>query len=105
MRSSKTIGRPKQSAREQLRQAFLEQKAGVNITDTSNARLVVEKEIQEEENDNQTPMIATLPSNNTKPKQAQSQPTPVVGSALKQTDGTPTMPLTKRKRKKKQVRR
>lgn len=107
MRSSKTIGRPKQSAREQLRQAFLEQKAGVNITDTSNARLFVEKEIEEEEdNNNQTSTIAassnTTNNKATKPQQPQS--TPVVGSALKQTDGTPAMPLTKRKRKKKQVR-
>lgn len=100
LRSSKTIGRPKQSAREQLRQAFLEQKAGVNITDTSNARLFVEKEIEEEE----TSAIASSSNNKaTKPQQPQS--TPVVGSALKQTDGTPAMPLTKRKRKKKQVRK
>lgn len=107
LRSSKTIGRPKQSAREQLRQAFLEQKAGVNITDTSNARLLVEKEIEEEEeeetNNNQISTI-TSSSNNNNNNKAASSTTPVVGSALKQTDGTPAMPLTKRKRKKKQVR-
>ncbi|CDS09619.1 hypothetical protein LRAMOSA10979 [Lichtheimia ramosa] len=105
LRSSKTIGRPKQSAREQLRQAFLEQKAGVNITDTSNARLLVEKEIEEEEeenNNNQTTTIASSSNNNNNNNKAASSTTPVVGSALKQTDGTPAMPLTKRKRKKKQ---
>lgn len=112
LRSSKTIGRPKQSAREQLRQAFLEQKAGVNITDTSNARLLVEREIDEEEenNNNQPSAIASSSSssssnNNKAAKPQQPQSTPVVGSALKQTDGTPAMPLTKRKRKKKQVRK
>ncbi|RCH85352.1 putative ATP-dependent RNA helicase DHR1, partial [Rhizopus stolonifer] len=85
LKSSKLIGRSGQTLREQLRQAMLEQKAGVPLTN-DDVPLVVEKEVED---------LAPMP------EMVYAEPTPVdqpvVGSALKA--GTT---LIKRKRKKKQ---
>lgn len=89
MKSSKLIGRSGQTLREQLRQAMLEQKAGVAITDES-VPLLVEKDIDE-----LPPMPEIVYADD-----ADSNDQPVVGSALKQ-NGV-GLPLVKRKRKKKQ---
>ncbi|CAO3641577.1 unnamed protein product [Mucor hiemalis] len=89
LKSSKLIGRSGQTLREQLRQAMLEQKAGVAITDES-VPLLVEKDIDE-----LPPMPEIVYADD-----AESNDQPVVGSALKQ-NGV-GLPLVKRKRKKKQ---
>lgn len=88
LKSSKLIGRSGQTLREQLRQAMLEQKAGITPTDES-VPLVVEKEIDE---------LPPMPEISTTVEEPKVQS--VIGSALK--DG-PSMPLVKKKRKKKQV--
>ncbi|KAI8069700.1 P-loop containing nucleoside triphosphate hydrolase protein [Gongronella butleri] len=93
LKSSKLIGRSAQTLREQLKQAMLEQKAGISRDDDDDelARpLVVEKEVNEEDFDMsvfQAPEPAV-------PADAPA----LVGSALKQ--GTGPMVLKKRKRKK-----
>jgi ATP-dependent RNA helicase DHX37/DHR1 len=89
LKSSKLIGRSGQTLREQLRQAMLEQKAGITPSDET-VPLIVEKEIEE-----LPPMPEIVYSTETSTKNE-----PVVGSALKQGPG---LPLVKRKRKKKQV--
>lgn len=91
LKSSKLIGRSGQTLREQLRQAMLEQKAGVAISDES-VPLVVEKEVEE------LPSMPEIVYANDGEKN--DQPVVVVGSALKQ-NGV-GLPLVKRKRKKKQ---
>lgn len=83
------IGRSGQTLREQLRQAMLEQKAGVAISDES-VPLVVEKEVEE-----LPPMPEIVYADD-----AEKNDQPVIGSALKQ-NGV-GLPLVKRKRKKKQ---
>ncbi|KAF1796039.1 P-loop containing nucleoside triphosphate hydrolase protein [Mucor lusitanicus] len=85
LKSSKLIGRSGQTLREQLRQAMLEQKAGVAISDES-VPLVVEKEIEE------LPPMPEIVYAAEAPKEQ-----PVVGSAL-----AGGLPLVMRKRKKKQ---
>lgn len=88
MKSSKLIGRSGQTLREQLRQAMLEQKAGITPTDES-VPLVIEKEVDE------LPPMPEIPVITEEPK---DQPT--MGSALV---GGPSLPLVKKKRKKKHV--
>lgn len=89
LKSSKLIGRSGQTLREQLRQAMLEQKAGIAISDES-VPLVIEKDIDE-----LPPMPEMVYTDNTAAEEA------VVGSALKQSVNG-GLPLTMRKRKKKQ---
>lgn len=85
LKSSKLIGRSGQTLREQLRQAMLEQKAGVAITDET-VPLLVEKEIDD------LPPMPEIVYATEEPKDQ-----PVVGSAL-----AGGLPLVMRKRKKKQ---
>jgi ATP-dependent RNA helicase DHX37/DHR1 len=82
------IGRSGQTLREQLRQAMLEQKAGVTPSDDS-VPLLVEKDIDE---------LPPMPEITTIIEEPKEQT--VIGSALK---GGPILPLIKKKRKKKQV--
>lgn len=91
LKSSKLIGRSGQTLREQLRQAMLEQKAGVALTDET-VPLLVEKEIEE------LPPMPEIVYADDSAKIEQ----PVVGSALKQSTDGGGLPLVKRKRKKKQ---
>ena len=86
LKSSKLIGRSGQTLREQLKQAMLEQKAGIAISDET-VPLMIEKDLDE------------LPAMEVVMEQIKEQDAPVVGSALKNTGG---LPLVKRKRKKKQ---
>ncbi|KAI9317711.1 P-loop containing nucleoside triphosphate hydrolase protein [Dichotomocladium elegans] len=104
LKSSKNIGRPAQTLREQLRQAMLERKTGIKISDSgAESRLFVEKEVDEEDAmvmEAAPPAPAPAPAS---APQSAPKPTPIVGSALKQSaEGVPTIPLTKRRRKKKQ---
>lgn len=89
LKSSKLIGRSGQTLREQLRQAMLEQKAGIAMSDES-VPLVIERDIEE-----LPPMPEMVYTDNTATEEA------VVGSALKQSVNG-GLPLTMRKRKKKQ---
>ncbi|KAI9361067.1 P-loop containing nucleoside triphosphate hydrolase protein [Pilaira anomala] len=88
LKSSKLIGRSGQTLREQLRQAMLEQKAGVAMTDES-VPLVIERDVDE---------LPPMPEIVYADTSATDQP--VVGSALKQSVNG-GLPLTMRKRKKK----
>lgn len=91
--------------REQLRQAILEEKAGLKVSNDS-VPLLVEKEIDEETLKESIASVApeekaVEPAD--KPEMKQKLAAPVIGSALKQTENGPALPLTKRKRKKKKV--
>ncbi|KAI8332790.1 P-loop containing nucleoside triphosphate hydrolase protein [Chlamydoabsidia padenii] len=105
LKSSKLIGRPAQTLREQLKQAMLEQKAGVKSSNTDDdkitSRLYVEKDINDYEFDvtpYQPPktldMTVTTESTDTMAPAIAT----MVGSALK--DGS-AAPLVMKKRKKK----
>ncbi|KAI8986924.1 P-loop containing nucleoside triphosphate hydrolase protein [Pilobolus umbonatus] len=88
LKSSKLIGRSRQTLKEQLHQARLEEKAGVEISDTT-VPLLVEKEID----------VDSLPPMPEFTQQVEAKEN-MIGSALKQSeDGA--VPLTMRKRKKK----
>ncbi|KAF7727046.1 putative ATP-dependent RNA helicase DHR1 [Apophysomyces ossiformis] len=108
LKSSKLMGRRTQTLREQLRQAVLEQKAGLDTSDTT-VPLFVEKEIDPDmERMFAEPTLMEGPTAGEEPNSAEPTSTGssveavVVGSALKKTDDGPAMPLVKRKRKKKQ---
>ncbi|KAI9498059.1 P-loop containing nucleoside triphosphate hydrolase protein [Zychaea mexicana] len=103
LQSSKTIGRGRPTAREKIRQAYLEDKAGVkDIADNEDVRLFVEKEeadpeILRKELEAQAKATAAAEA-----EKAAASTASAVGSALIQSD-TPAMPMTKRKRKKKSL--
>lgn len=121
LKSSKNIGRSKQTMREQLKQAVLEEKAGLKISN-DDVPLLVEHEVDEEalnqsstndtieekvpesdsglKDETNPPASTKLAATATAPPAA-----PVIGSALKQSENGPALPLTKRKRKKKKVSR
>ncbi|ORX57538.1 P-loop containing nucleoside triphosphate hydrolase protein [Hesseltinella vesiculosa] len=92
LKSSKMIGRPAQTLREQLKQAMLEQKAGIHTNDNPDLPLMVETEVDEDQLD----LTMFQPATPADPAPA-TAPALAVGSALK--DGA--MPLIKKKRKKK----
>ncbi|KAI8141696.1 P-loop containing nucleoside triphosphate hydrolase protein [Fennellomyces sp. T-0311] len=96
LQSSKTMGRGKLTAREKLRKAFLEDKAGINDADNTDARLYVEKEKADE-----SALVKELEAK-AKAAVAQGSQPVAAGSALKDSN-TPALPLTKRKRKKKSL--
>ncbi|KAI7857141.1 P-loop containing nucleoside triphosphate hydrolase protein [Circinella umbellata] len=107
LQSSKTIGRGRLTAREKVRQAFLEDKAGVSKDnkdddDDYNARLYVEKEQESDLEALKKEMKEKEKAVAKAKAEAEEKEKSTVGSALKQSD-TPTMPLTKRKRKKKSL--
>lgn len=102
LQSSKNIGRPRQTVREQLRQALLEQKAGISSNKHEEVRLFVEKEVDDEMLQKQFSENKSDNATTSAPAQAPMS-TPVVGSALQQTPDGPAISLTKRKRKKKKV--
>lgn len=106
LKSSKLIGRPAQTLREQLKQAMLEQKAGIkNSNDEENditSRLYVEKEEMDDLEFEVTPYKPpTETDSTTTPLTDESgQPATTVGSALKNGSAAP---LVMKKRKKKKV--
>ncbi|KAI8876009.1 P-loop containing nucleoside triphosphate hydrolase protein [Backusella circina FSU 941] len=90
LKSSKLIGRSGQTLREQLHQAMLEQKAGLEVTDES-VPLFIEKEVD----------VDNVPMEILQSIQEVKKEQPVTGSALKQAEDGSSLPLVKRKRKKK----
>jgi ATP-dependent RNA helicase DHX37/DHR1 len=90
LKSSKLIGRSGQTLREQLHQAMLEQKAGVEATDET-VPLYVEKEVD----------VDNVPMEIMQSIQQVAKEQPVTGSALKQAEDGSALLLVKRKRKKK----
>ncbi|KAL0088354.1 P-loop containing nucleoside triphosphate hydrolase protein [Phycomyces blakesleeanus] len=102
LKSSKLIGRSAQTLREKLRQSMLEQKAGMDVTNTD-IRLVVEKEIDDEEMEAFS--AASLAQMEIQAKAdaeaAAAAENSNFGSALKKTEDGPAVSLVKRKRKKK----
>ncbi|KAI9304037.1 P-loop containing nucleoside triphosphate hydrolase protein [Cunninghamella echinulata] len=100
LKSSKLIGRPAQTLREQLKQAMLEKKAGIIKEDGENdqdLRLFVEKEV----NDSDFDVTVYQPPSTTQKDTTETDTTSsttLIGSALK---SGPDTPLVKKKRKKK----
>ncbi|KAG0164076.1 putative ATP-dependent RNA helicase DHR1 [Apophysomyces sp. BC1034] len=89
LKSSKLMGRRTQTMREQLKQAMLEQKAGLSATDSA-VPLFVEKEINPDmEMVFTEQMTAEVPAPEEPAVEA-----PVVGSALRKTGDGPDMPLS-----------
>ncbi|KAI8097439.1 P-loop containing nucleoside triphosphate hydrolase protein [Halteromyces radiatus] len=99
LKSSKLIGRPAQTLREQLKQAMLEKKAGIQGSDDDNddLRLYVEKDVQDAEFD-VTPYQQPNLDVSTATEPVSNESSAIVGSALK--NGT-AAPLVMKKRKKK----
>ncbi|ORZ21480.1 P-loop containing nucleoside triphosphate hydrolase protein [Absidia repens] len=103
LKSSKLIGRPAQTLREQLKQAVLERKAGVKGSDDEDddrLRLYVEKDVKDDEFDvtpYQPPTTTTASTEDDSATAAES--TSMAGSALKNGTGPPLV-MKKRKKKK-----
>ncbi|KAJ1651931.1 putative ATP-dependent RNA helicase DHR1 [Dispira simplex] len=109
MRSSRDLGAGQDTMKERLRRALAEHRQGLPQSDTS-VSLFVERQVSDRvENMDSSSVSPSMSDANAKPTDSESVTTPtgavpIFGGALKRNaDGTTTLPIKKRRRKKKEA--